>query len=55
MESLEVAFFPMYMHCINEALRHTNPTVRKQGEALFKVLYLEFGEVMLQKLVNQKP
>lgn len=39
---------------INQALRHTNPTVRKQGEALFKLLFIEFGEIMLKKLVNQK-
>ena len=54
-DSMEVIFFDKYLHCINEALRHTNPTVRKQGEALFKVLYLEFGEVMISKLIAQKP
>ena len=46
--------FGKYTECINEALRHTNPMVRKQGEALFKALYLDLGEVMLKKLVNQK-
>lgn len=29
---------------INASLKHSNPTVRKEGEALFKVLYVEFGE-----------
>ena len=51
-ETTETYLFHKYVECINEALKHTNPTVRKQGEALFKILYLEFGEIMLQKLVN---
>ena len=37
---MEGYLFIKYTECINEALRHTNPTVRKQGEALFKMLYL---------------
>ena len=47
--------YDKYIACINEALRHTNPTVRKQGEALFKILFLQFGEALLSKLENQKP
>ena len=46
-ESMTSPLFEMYIEVCNEALRHTNPTVRKQAEALFKVLYLEFGEGML--------
>ena len=44
--------FNKYMICINDALRHTNPQVRKQAEALFKVLYLEFGENLISRLDN---
>ena len=47
--------YDKYIECINEELRHTNPTVRKQGEALFKILFLQFGEALLSKLENQKP
>lgn len=47
-DSMDSELFIKYMYCINEALRHTNPTVRKQGEALFKLLYLEFGETIVQ-------
>ena len=43
------------MECINGSLKHTNPVVRKQAEALFKILYLAFGEGILEKLVDQKP
>ena len=46
-EAIDSPLFNKYMECINEALRHTNPTVRKQGEALFKILYIEFGEATL--------
>ena len=46
-EAIDSPLFNKYMECINEALRHTNPTVRKQGEALFKILYIEFGEALL--------
>ena len=54
-DSIDSELFIKYMYCINEALRHTNPTVRKQGEALFKLLYLEFGEAIVHKLISQKP
>ena len=54
-ENEDSELFTRYSECINEALRHTNPTVRKQGEALFKTLYVDFRDLMLQKLVNQKP
>jgi hypothetical protein len=36
-------------------LRHQNPQVRKEGEALFKILYQEFGEKLDKELSNQKP
>jgi hypothetical protein len=29
--------------------------VRKEGEGLFKTLYLEFGEKLDSQLTNQKP
>ena len=51
----ESFLFNKYFECINEALRHTNPTVRRQGEALFKVLYLQFGDSLFSSLKNQKP
>jgi len=35
-------------------LRHQNPQVRKEGEALFKILYQEFGEKLDKELSNQK-
>lgn len=43
------------MKNINIALKHQNPQVRKEGEALFKVLYLDFGESLVSELVDQKP
>jgi len=43
------------MRNINLALKHQNPQVRKEGEALFKCLYLDFGESIVSELVNQKP
>ena len=46
-DTIDSPLFNNYLECINEALRHTNPTVRKQGEALFKILYVEFGESLL--------
>ena len=52
---MDSALFAKYCDGINNALRHTNPTVRKQGESLFKLFFLQFGEVMLTKLVQQKP
>ena len=51
-KAMEGYLFLKYMENMNDALRHTNPTVRKQGEALFKTLYMEFGEPMLSKLSN---
>jgi hypothetical protein len=36
-------------------LKHQNPQVRKEGEALFKLLYLDFGESLINELVDQKP
>jgi len=54
-DTVDGYLFKKYMESVNDSLRHTNPTVRKQGEALFKVLYLQFGDVMLTKLVKQKP
>ena len=47
--------FGKYVIGNNDSLRHNNPTVRKQGEALFKMFYVQFGDVMLTKLVQQKP
>ena len=55
METKDSYLFNKYFESINESLRHTNPTVRKQGEALFKVLFEDFGEDLFGKLVNQKP
>ena len=55
MDAKDSYLFNKFIECINEALRHTNPQVRKQGEALFKVLYLDFGDELFTKLVNQKP
>jgi len=46
--------FAQFLLCINRALRHQNPQVRKEGEALFKLLYLDFGEDLLKELKNQK-
>jgi hypothetical protein len=40
---------------INLGLKHQNPQVRKEGEALFKLLYLDFGESLINELVDQKP
>lgn len=40
---------------INKALRNQNPTVRKQAESVFKILYNDFGETVQKKLENQKP
>jgi hypothetical protein len=42
------------MKNINLGLKHQNPQVRKEGEALFKLLYLDFGEILLKELVDQK-
>ncbi len=39
---------------INSSLRHSNPQVRKEGEGLFKTLYLEFGEKLDAQLTGQK-
>lgn len=46
--------FEEYMTHLNTALRCQNPAVKKQGEALFKALYGEFGEAVVKKLVSQK-
>jgi len=46
--------FKKYMDCINESLRHTNPTVRKQAESLFKVLHSDVGDMIFSKLEGQK-
>lgn len=35
-------------------MKHQNPTVRKEAESLFKILYAEFGEKMDKELVGQK-
>lgn len=40
---------------INRALKHQNPQVRKGGEALFKQMYIDFGEEFIKELVDQKP
>jgi len=53
--SLESRLFEEYMSHINSALKNQNPAVKKQGEGLFKTLYLEFGEAVVKKLDNQKP
>lgn len=47
-------FHKRFLALINISLRHQNPQVRKEGEALFKTLYLEFGEKLDALLVNQK-
>ena len=54
-EGVDTYLFNKYLECINDSLRHTNPQVRKQAEALFKTLYMTIGEVLLTKLVDQKP
>lgn len=54
-DQMDTFLFNKYMECVNEALRHTNPIVRKQGEGLFKTLYMDFGEGMNARLVDQKP
>ena len=47
--------FTRFMQVINCSLRHQNPQVRKEGEALFKTLYFEFGDKLDSLLTNQKP
>jgi hypothetical protein len=47
--------FTRFLTMINASLRHSNPQVRKEGEGLFKTLYLEFGEKLDSQLTNQKP
>jgi hypothetical protein len=40
----QAVVFTRFLALINASLRHQNPQVRKEGEALFKTLYMEFGE-----------
>ena len=42
------------MKVINSSLKHQNPQVRKEAEALFKLLYGEFGEKLEKELKGQK-
>eukprot|EP00347_Sterkiella_histriomuscorum_P001332 403372439 len=46
--------FNKFISVINASLKHQNPQVRKEGEALFKTLYAEFAEKLDNLLVNQK-
>jgi hypothetical protein len=46
--------YARFLVLINASLRHQNPQVRKEGEALFKTLYLEFGEKLDSQLTGQK-
>jgi len=42
--------FAPFMALVNTALKNQNPQVKKQGEALFKTMYAEFGESVVKKL-----
>jgi hypothetical protein len=45
-------FFKQFMLNINLALKHQNPQVRKEGEALYKVLYADYGDGLSKELVD---
>ena len=44
-----------FMDQINAGLKHSNPQVRKEGEKLFKTLFILFGAKLEPMLVDQKP
>lgn len=46
--------FSKFIAVINNSLKHQNPQVRKESEALFKTLYGEFGDKLDSLLVGQK-
>ena len=39
---------------VNRALKHSNPQVRRSGEALFKIMFATFGEAYSKELKEQK-
>ena len=47
--------FKKFMDLVNAGLKHSNPQVRKEGEKLFKTLYLSFGAKLEPLLQDQKP
>lgn len=46
----ESKFYEPYALNINKALKHSNPQVRKEGEALFRTMYATFQEAYIQIL-----
>lgn len=55
MVTLESKNYELYALNINKALKHSNPQVRKEGEALFRTMYATFQEAYIQILKDQKP
>jgi hypothetical protein len=48
-------FYKAYTDYINKGLKHSNPLVRKEGEALFKTMFNMIGEEYAKELKDQKP
>ena len=47
-------YYEQYSVCINRALKHSNPQVRKEGEALFKIMCTIIGDKYTKQLKDQK-
>ena len=48
-------FYAHYASSINKALKHSNPQVRKEGEALFCIMYDTYKDAYIKELKDQKP